>query len=477
MDVNTLSMNRSFSIAILISVIVLNFHQILFSEFAYSDSYEFLLNSDGPYFFNRWVQSGRPLFGIGAQWIFTNLNISDLMWVRSFSLLGMSAFSTTLFFISSKYYSNILSLLIAIAVALSPSSIITTLWTSTFQVSWSLLLGLLAGWLVISQIDKSLKIWHFIVVLVLSLISLNLYQPGFTAFIIPIALAFINKKLSTKKLAISIGMHLSIYVIYFTLFKFSLHYYDINPESRSGLDLNIFSSLKWLFKHPFKQASYLGLIFSPKWVLTAFTLLIYAAVVVNGLIYGQKDKLKITYYFAGLILLYVLSILPNFIVVDRFFPYRMLTVMILLHIIILAHAVNQFKKAKLRLVIIISFSVITILAGYFNTNYAFIDIQKKEYQIADTFISQLDESINTLYVSPPGYQYLAESNHLSRVVSDEFGILSNSIPWVTEPFFQLLLNKYNLDIDVVILDAEKSAPLSKNSVIFDCEKEWANSKY
>lgn len=464
-------MNRKVSLLIIFLATIGLFHKVFYTQFAYSDSYDFLINADHPFFLNRWIQSGRPLFGLLAQWVFTTFSLEGLIWVRCFSLIGSLLFLLRLYVMVSRYLKGPIGLLVILLIAFSPSIGIITVWASTFQISWSLFLALEAGVLAQKLIHDRFSFLSILLMFLFSFISLSLYQPGFAAFILPLFLIFLTQPLPIRKGLYILLLHLALYAVYFVAVKYMLHYFNYSIEGRGELQWNVLYSFAWLVKGPFARSVWMSFIFVPRWIWHVLGALIVLCLGYSVFIKAGKNLTLIIKYILFFIIAYCLSVLPNFLVVDNFTSYRILTVMISLNAIVIGFALQRLvKEDKWRLILATALIIISFGGGYYNINNGLIDVQAREFEMADSYFKYLDKGIDTLHVNIPGPQFLVSSNYLSRTVTDEYGKLSNAIPWVPKPFFELLCNRHR--VEPVVSFGTNEAELDKGSLFFDFEDQW-----
>lgn len=452
----------------------------IFSNYALTDIYEFVWSGrTSEHFKHVFIQGGRPLYGELNQIIFGKLitTISDLKWIRLFSLFFCVLLSTQVFSFLVKLKMNTYQAAIySFLVLMLPSFSVYISWTATYQIPLALNLSFFAGTILIHNIKKNNKgILQYLFVVPLIICSLTLYQSAATAFIIPFVFYFIlnSNELIIKSLIRLIVVFILSFGTYFLLFKLSLKLYNFPPLERSSLDIiNLpYKVIKFYLKdlRPFVHGS--AILFQ-----STILLILFGGTMVGFLLLFVKQKAT---YFSSLadqknnsnpnqtksnilsaiknkqfifLILFIfgalpLSFLPNLISSENYLCSRTFAPA---GMIILFFQFNFFiyllKKNKYIKYVSLSTPVLFIILGSYNTHVGITQIQSREYTVCKQTFEQNIPLSNTKHVVfiRPAIGFLQKSKLMNRRFADEFGQLSTSRDWVPVPLFkQLFKEKYD----------------------------------
>ncbi|HNP19156.1 MAG TPA: hypothetical protein PKL31_12025 [Fulvivirga sp.] len=449
------------------------FRNIL-DTYAYSDDYEFILNAGNNNFLNVFIQGGRLFYGVLNKILYTYFDSIELVkFIRLGSFFGgiLLLFSLYKLF---RYYGieTIYSLGIILLFAASPSFNIIIIWSLAYQISWALLLTLLAGFIIAEYPSK----WAISLSIIIGVIALNLYQPAYTMFIIPIFIKWLRDK-NHHALLKPLLVHLTTYIIYFITFKFYLSGFELLPLDRGGIDYNIWNSLVTFINDPFEQVLRYNLIFAAKFWLYVSKVFVFVLIL---LVYLNKDDLYLKnlkqnkiLYFLIIPCFFILSMLPNIVSIDKWASFRtmnVLSLLVVIHIVFAIRKLVESNKYALQKYVIPALVLGALISANYNVNHGFIDIQKKELKVMSSLVRQVNDSTERILVVPPEMEILKQNNYVKRVVTDEFGRLSNSSAWVPKPFINLLVKEnLNREIEVEFYNGQK---LRENDLLFDIGKEY-----
>ncbi|QSE97376.1 hypothetical protein [Fulvivirga lutea] len=462
-----------FSIFILFILILVLFWGIL-NTYAYTDVYEFILNAKNDNFINVFIQGGRLLYGVLIKSIFSQLSLVEhLKYVRLFSLFGGFILLTVLYQVLRFYkVENIYALAITVLFACSPSFNIIIIWAATFQVSWALLIALIAGYIAV-EFKSNTSVF---VSITLGIVALNLYQPAFTFFIIPVFIKWLTNR-DSQILLKPLIVHVVTYVFYFITYKFYLFGLDLKPLERGGIEYNIVYDVLHFIAGPLKKSLSYNLIFvSRTWmkVIAAFSLIVIIINYIDIKTFSSKLRSKnvaITITIASVF--FVFSMLPNVISLDKWISFRSMSTLFLLVIIHIIFALSNGLKNcsfKLQLVSISLLMIGSIFSAYYNINHGFISIQTAEFEIVKSEVSKISDDKSMVYIKPASMNSLAEMGYIKRVVTDEFGRFSTSSDWVPIPIVKMALDeKIRENVRVEVYGGQ---PLKENEILVDIEKEF-----
>ncbi len=445
------------------------YHNIL-DTYAYTDDYEFTLNASNSDFINVFIQHGRILYGLGNKLLYSSFNtIEQLKFIRAISLLGGLLLLISTFWIMLKYNCSVLLAFVTIILfCTSPTFNILIIWAVTYQVSWAMLLALLSGYLILKHGHDYKTI---LMSIVLGVVALNLYQPAYTLFIFPSFLYWLKEK-EWKGLLKPLIIHLCTYLLYFVSFKFYLHFFDLANYERSGIEINMFKSAIWFIKEPFEQALSFHFILAPNFWMYLTRVLVFLLILFSILNFKKSIKDNL-YTFAITGIFFILSMLPNVIAAEKWVSLRTMNTLTLLIIVLVVTV--QFQKflqcrKEAALIVLSSFTTLSILASSYNINSGFIDIHKTELQAVTHVLTETKQNVDTIYYLPAPMKLLVEKKQMKRVITDEYGRLSSPSAWVPKPMIELLSNG-----DKVVLPYNNQ-PIGDNAMLIDFGKEYLKEK-
>jgi len=461
-----------YSLFALIGCIILNTG--IFNDYAYLDAAEFIWTADNdPNFKNLFIQGGRFLYGITSEFVYGTFcnTISDLKWVRFFTLLGCVAFSTQIFaFLLSKKMKIYESALFSFLILSIPSFSIYYGWSATYEVPIVLNLSFLAGVILININKKKHKLLNYFIALFLIVLSLCLYQSAATAFLIP----FVFSVVLTKKISIKSIIHLLVFLvvsfsIYFVVFKLSLVWYQLEPINRTKIDL---------IKLPFKSIIFYlkemrMLLYGSGFFVWPIVFLIIGAFSFLGFFYlNYTKKSEIPQFLLlmlFLILVLPLTYLPNLLSVDNYVCSRTIApaaILILFYQFIFFKELTKRNKG-LRF-LSLTLALIQVVLGSYNLNHYITRIHNKEFSALKTAFNKTPlNNTKKIIIIRPNNEFLQEFNFYKREYADEFGHISSSRIWVPEPLFKQI-SKERLDL----LNIEKKNLLENKVEVYNITEDF-----
>jgi hypothetical protein len=473
----------------IIAILLFFLFKGILDTYAFTDGYEFIFNADSTDFINVFLQQGRSVSGWIIKQIYPHLHyVSDLSKLRILNLICL--------FLSAVLIYNILirnniksfhSLVIIILFITSPFASIVVHWEAASSSIWGYPVALLSGELIFTNFLNKNKIEkkRFDLILysgiTLGITSLFIYQPAYTAFIFPAFLHFITGQ-KREVIWKFLLLHLTIYGIYFLLFKFQMNQLHLTPNERSGMTIS-FYKIYWFLKGALFMSFHYNIIFASNAIIKAISItsIIFIAYYIYAKTKDSNRNEKLI--FLGMFLtFYGLAYFPSIVSKDNWISYRTMGTLTLLSSVLLTSSIASFpiKKFQYNDLVISIIAILFIWKSYEN-NSSFTNIAAKEYANAKTIIAEkLKQGYpKKILVIMPEEKFLEHQKILSNIVTDEFGKLSNTVDWapsffVSQIIFELTNDKLktrNLDIShYPRISLPADSIVQQNDWVLDIEK-------
>lgn len=467
---------QSWIFAFLSLLITLIFNYSIFSEYIFLDATEYIWTANRiSSFHDEFIQGGRPLLGMYCEFIYgtMNLTISDLKWIRLFSIICSIIFSMQVFYFLRKnkmYFYE--SAIFAFLILTLPSFSVYFSWSATSEIPFLLNINFFAGVLLLKNLKrKKGSLLYYIIPLTLIILSLCMYQSTMTAFLIPIVAYFIlTQDLNYKKVGIILLFMFIAFVLYFFIFKYSLFLNKIQPSDRT--QLNLLELPKNLIIFYLREIRVLvqgsGLLVTPILFFvigtTGFLGFLYK-------LYKRNGNNKASYFFISCVLLVLpLSYLPNLLSTQNYFCARAIAptaILVLLYQFLFFRDISIKKKIfkKISLAIVVSLFILSSI----NLNYFITRIQIKEYSALKTAFLEIPYSNKKIILIQPGDDFLQKHNFYKNKFADEFGNITSSRAWAPSNLFKQVLKEYDEELKfkniLVIKQNEKFE--SKNTTVIN----------
>ena len=429
---------------------------LFYTNFLYMDDAHVLWHNEKGENFNIWLVHGRflsaPLMEIGFTSIHT---INAVIIFRIISVLGWIPAICLFIKLLGKWVrfnglDNRLVLISGVFLACNLSLAVYNGWGgSCFEVFLSFICGLLSGHLFFSELKKrasylSIPIPMQLLILVLGVASLFIYQVGIGAFLLPFFLHFISKKFENPDRILISGViaYLVITVVYYLLFKLTIHVYGIGADPRTTLNLDVLNKVAFFFSIPIAQAFSFNFLFSLHSIISqAFYIVAIAVWVIYSLIAyrGQAIPKKLLYIVIVFLLL-ILIYLPILASKDNFSAYRsMLNLNLAAFLLLINMALEWLKSDRAKTRFVIAAMLVFEVTGFYNFRINFLNPLVKEYEVLRKDIEQrYTAGITKVYfLRPPEDLFYKEFGiHYYR---DEFGEPSTFKDWVPEPLVKQII--------------------------------------
>ena len=424
-----------FFIALFICLIC---NYLIFSEYAFLDTYEFIYTSSrDPKVLDIFIENGRPLLGLWCKWMYSSaMIISNLKFFRFFSLLLCVLFSTQAFYFLIKkglkvFESSLFSLLI---LAL-PCFSIYMAWTTVIQIPIVIVICFFAGQLLLKEFNnkKTLSI-KVCVAFLLVFIAMFFYQSAITILIVP----FVIQTIITKDFKINIALKFIvftaiIYILYFIAFKLMLINLDLSAASRTSPSF---------IEIPKKIIKFYLIELRTLVANSGFLILPYISLSV-GLIsflgfFIKKLINKASFIFIGfLVFVLAYGYSPNILSGQDYFSIRTIATSSVLVLFFQFWFIRDLCiEGKLpKLIAFLIPLILLFFASHNQTNYL-AGLQIKEYSILKKEFLSIDISkTKKVQVIIPKHDFLQTNNYYPNGSTDEFGRLSSARDWAVKHLF------------------------------------------
>lgn len=444
--------NSIFLLFLIIAVIALYF-PVFNAEYLYTDEANQLWFSKKEINFQTSVPQGRFLTYKIFEWVFNYINVvNKVIYARLFSLFGWIISLPIWFYIINKVaieskLSKALVILLMIYLITMPPFIIYIGWSACMEMFVGCTSALIGGFLFYQSIkydDKFTSNLYIQIVpsILFGLIALFTYQNCYGCFFIPFLLHFTQVKKISKAIYMGFAMAILTFVIYFIIYKYSLHVYALTISDRSSFAINPINKLFFLFSRPLATAFHFTYIFNEKSIIGIYIYL-FIFLFWLGIIFFLKDDkslLNKTVYLIGLMMFMVLIYLPSLIVNENYSSNRTLFALDIFIFIIFFESIFSFiKKDKHKYILTGIMGFLFLFNARYNFNSQFIYPIKAEYSLIKKIISDRYKPtvLQINFICPSENTF---KNKYGVTPSwDEFGVPSTAKIWVPEPLIKQLI--------------------------------------
>ena len=435
------------NILFLIIVAVIIFYPVFYTEFAYTDDFVLLWLYKTGSAFHPSIVYGRYLTEELAQTLFSRaITIHDVINIRTFSFFGWLICVPIWYIVIKRIVEreklpSLLTFFSVLYLVCTPCVSVYVRWASCFEQFIAYTAGLLSGYILYAFIEEqSGKLRRPVVAiagaLVLGIIALFTYQNGFGCFLLPFLLHVTSKPKTTKLIFIIMAVYLGIYVVYYLLFKFSLHAYDLGSVERTTISFNILPKIRFFFR-PLATAFHFTLLFNEKSItgFIIYVIIFFAWISVyfrqhNAVSLGDRLKL-----FALTISLLALIYLPSLVVRENYFSNRTLLALNMGVFFLVAHTIlTIIKKEGTKTTVVAIISSLFVLNARYNFIQEFLNPVKTEYKKVRAYLeTNYNSNVTSIYFIRPHEDFFVTKYHITRSW-DEFGVPSTFFDWVPEFF-------------------------------------------
>ncbi len=468
--------NQSWIFAFFSLILTLMLYNSIFSNYIFLDATEYIWTAKkATNFQDEFIQGGRPLLGIYCKFIYGSFSntISDLKWIRLFSLICGVLFSTQVFYFLRKHKMYLYeSILFAFLILTLPSFSVYFSWSATSEIPFLLNINFFAGVLLLKNIKTGKnRLLYYVIPIIITLVSLNMYQSTITSFLIPIVMYFIiTNSFTYKKIVIILSFMIISLALYYLVFKYSLHVNEIKPSDRT--QLNLLELPKKLVIFYLREIRVLvqgsGLLITP------ILFFILGATGFLGFLYKlyrrNRNNRKSYFFIFCIISVLPLSYLPNLLSAQNYFCGRAIAptaVLILFYQFLFFRDISIYKKSIRRLSLIITISL--IIFSSINLSYYITRIQIKEYNALKTAFLKVQNKTENIILVQPDHDFLQKHNFYKNKFADEFGNITSSRSWAPSNLFKQVWKEYNKDFEIKYISVvnRNEDYERKNAVVID----------
>ncbi len=435
-----------FLITLLISIVLIIFFPLFYTEYAYTDELVGLWNFRKGNIDHTLLPYGRYITQKLAELLFGSIStIKEIFWIRLFSIAGWILSIPAWYYMVKKILikeglPEILAFFSVLYLICSPPFSVSVSWAACFELFLANTAGLLSGYLLYAGTryeNNRVRISseYFVASLVAGIISLFTYQNGFGCFLIPFLLHLIAKPNSTRNIFIAVAAYFLISAVYYLLFKYSLHISHIESSGRTGLHINVGNKLPFFLARPMNSAFHFTWLFNEKNMTAVF---IYALLAVTWFIISflQRQYLTITgklKYFVTVFCLLGLIYLPSLIVNENYASNSTLFALDLAVFFLVAQTfLKIIQNQKTNYAFVAVLSCLFVMNAWYNFNKQFLQPVVTEYKQVRNFIeTNYRPGIDTVYFIRPQEDYFEKKYGITRSW-DEFGVPSAFFEWTPE---------------------------------------------
>ncbi|WP_143296281.1 hypothetical protein [Acetobacter okinawensis] len=389
------------------------------------------------------TQGGRPVYAVLSCIYIDVTHVSDLCWIRLFSLAGIAALSTLFMkhLKENSQFSSSVCIIFAACIGLMPAFQVYAAWSVTAGYTWAAFLAGLSYRLVQ---HNSKQQWQrlFFSFLLLGL-AICTYQPSAMMYWVFAGTAWLasDKPLPTRKVMfITCAVMAGALILDFIATKTlpSLIFHTAPSMNRTALVSDIREKCTWFLLKALRNA--LDLPYAKGSTLLSILVLIF---IVSGFALHYRASKYFNYQKVFIcIFLVPLSYLPNLVVQENWAAYRTqsaLTSLLLLYFTMALWSwLNTIKASHYMTSCMSIMLVLCAWTAHSDVKNGFAKPQSTELHLTAHYLSQ----INNLKNASSIYFVLArrEETLAPFLRYDEFGLPSSSQVWVPKNLVWVLLN-------------------------------------
>jgi hypothetical protein len=434
-------------IALLMGITLLLFFPLFYTHYFYTDEINQLWFYRKDDSFHMFIPQGRYLTDRLLAALFRSIStISQINRLHIFSLLGWMACIPVWYLILEKVTRReqlppILPFFAVLYLVACPPFTIYVSWASTMELFIANTAGLIAGYLLYTQIKwvdgrMQLSTGAILSTILFGLIALFTYQNGFGCFLLPFLLQLISKKKLTRPLVIALVFYFFIFLVYFMLFHWQMKELHMDTSSRTGLATNPVRKILFFFGFPLAGA------FRFTWIVNEWSrdpkiisLLVFAG-------YIALNAFRVRYLSIVLCLL-ILCYLPSLVVSENYASNRtMLALDMAVFLLVFTTLLQWIGKERRQRLIACCVGVLLVINAWYNFHYQFLGPVTNEYgRVRNYLDTRYRPDITSVAFIRPSEE-LFRHKYRINISWDEFGVPSNSREWVPEFFVrQVVLEK------------------------------------
>jgi hypothetical protein len=459
-------------ILFLLLAALLLYYPVFYTDYLYSDEGGNLWYGAKGLNFDVFITQGRYFTYLLFTGVFASIHtIHDLIHARLFSFFGWLLCLPPWYFIIKDLLTRnglpkILTPLALIYLISMPPFAISIGWASCMELFVACTAGLVSGYLLYTggiqpvaqdpgRTSKGFRLRTILFLtasLLFGLLSLFTYQSGFGCFLLPFLLVFISEKKIGRESLIGVGGCLAIYIVYYLLFRFSLHLAGLQTNPRGQFATDPWNKLLFLFARPLASAFHFTWLTAPNGIpgMLIYAILALSVLVINFYRQRAAPLVQKFSYLAGLLIFPILIYLPSLIVKENYASNRTLLALDMAVFLLAGEAFftgiknnnggGLFPRSGIALAT--TLAAFFLVNAWYNFNAGFRQPLAAEYRTIKDFVSlHYTPRTRTVYficASERGF----EEKYGIVASWDEFGVPSTAKSWTPEPMIrQLILEK------------------------------------
>ncbi|MCW3118410.1 MAG: hypothetical protein JWM28_2492 [Chitinophagaceae bacterium] len=446
MSHSTAKKNDWLIVLFIITVALIIFYPLFFSEYAYTDELVGLAQFGKGTSSHSLLVYGRYVTEKLAEWLFGSATtIRQITGIRLFSLAGWIVSIPVWYYIIKKVIIKeklpaSLAFFSTLYLICTPPVAIYVGWAACFELFLANTAGLVSGYWLYAGIRWQpgrieFSRWQVTASVVAGILSLFTYQNGFGCFLLPFLLHLLANPQKWRLLVTGIGGYFFIAIVYYLLFKYSLSAAHLGATGRTSLHINVFNKLIFFFTRPLNSAFHFTWLFNEKsipglivyallfgaWILTSFTQRKSLTV---------ADRLK---YFMKVFCFFGLIYLPSLVVKENYASNRtLLALNLAVFFVVMDTLFTAISHNKMKRYAVAFLSFFFILNAWYNFNRQFLAPVKKEYAQVRKFVEDnYNADTDTVYFIRPWEDFFEKKFAVTRSW-DEFGVPSTFFEWTPE---------------------------------------------
>jgi hypothetical protein len=453
---------RNMGVLPLIALVI--YYPLFYTHYFYTDEITQLWHYRADPNFQMGTEQGRLFSELLYRGMYTSINnIAQITWLRLFSLMGWLCCLPIWYTILARIcraasISALVPFFGVLYLICCPAFMIGVSWAVCMELFIAYTFGLMAGYACYVYLTDAAGAgqgflragtWRLVVALVLGLVSLFTYQNGFGCFLLPFFLVAVSKRRISRTSLNAVGFYLLVYLIYYVLFKWQLHFLNMGASGRSGFATDPVGKIYFMLTQPLANAFHFTWIINERSVVGGIVyLVIFGTCLVGGFLGWEgrgerqgkgsmagKNWTTGIRYTAGIVVCLFLIYLPSLVVKENYASNRTLLALDLAVFFLVFEAVLPFlKSVQRRLIVLTLIALFFIGSAWYNLRYEFLGPVSIEYKRVRGYIeTHYRPGIDTVdFIRPRGDLF---HRHYGIASSwDEFGMPSTFANWVPEPF-------------------------------------------
>lgn len=390
------------------------------------------------------VAGGRPIYALFTMIFVFTPHLSDLVWLRLFSISGIAILSIYIadLLLAVSDLPGSACITAAILISMTPAFQVYSVWAVAAIYPWAALLAAMSFCVLQNNYRNMWK--RCVFSLFLLLLSVMTYQPAAMMYWVAAAACWVathRRVPSLRKLALPTAIMFLALSIDFAASKIIpiIVFNNTHHFARAALISNFGQKAAWFFSQPLTDAlNFPSIVRNTR--VAAFVALFVA--VGMGLFFSARSESSMGKAALAAILV-PLSYLPNLIVKEDWASYRtqvaLTSLLTLYGLIAVVAYCKLFRLRRILPVIMLLTILLCAWVAHENSMTELVNPQVKEFKIIADYVSEKSNirHANEIYIVPSIWK-----ESLAPVVRyDEFGILSSSNTWRSVGMIWVILRR------------------------------------